>query len=163
MKKVFFYVIMTSFLLVSCATQQERAERREQMRKAVAEAVETNRMRLEISWMNTQRYGSKSVTPDFFLELRGDTLNSYLPYMGQVYKATLTTQSQGLNFEVPVQAMQKSHPKADRWLYVIDAKTDEDSYKYIIELFETGKADIRVTSANRDHISFDGGLVLPHQ
>ena len=33
--------------------------------------------------MSTLRYGSRTVTPDFYLELRGDTQQSYLPYLGQ--------------------------------------------------------------------------------
>ncbi len=158
MKKVLLYVVVTSFWLVGCATQQERAEKREQVRGAVAEAVENQQIRIGISWMNTLKYGSKSVTPDFFLELKGDTLNSYLPYMGQAYRPTMPSQSEGLNFEVPVQQVRKSHPKNNRWQLEIMARTNEDNYKYLIDIFDTGKATIHVSCANRDPISFDGEL-----
>ena len=161
MKKVLLYVVVTSFWLVGCATQQERAEKREQVRGAVAEAVENQQIRIGISWMNTLKYGSKSVTPDFFLELKGDTLNSYLPYMGQAYRPTMPSQSEGLNFEVPVQQVRKSHPKNNRWQLEIMARTNEDNYKYLIDIFDTGKATIHVSCANRDPISFDGELIAP--
>lgn len=46
MKKVLLYVVVTSFWLVGCATQQERAEKREQVRGAVAEAVESQQIRI---------------------------------------------------------------------------------------------------------------------
>ena len=158
MKKVLLYVVVTSFWLVGCATQQERAEKREQVRGAVAEAVENQQIRIGISWMNTLKYGSKSVTPDFFLELKGDTLNSYLPYMGQAYRPTMPSQSEGLNFEVPVQQVRKSHPKNNRWQLEIMARTNEDNYKYVVEIYDTGKATIHVSSTSRDPISFDGEL-----
>ena len=158
MKKVLLYVVVTSFWLVGCATQQERAEKRNEIRGAVAEAVESQQIRIGISWMNTLKYGSKSVTPDFFLELKGDTLNSYLPYMGQAYRPTMPSQSEGLNFEVPVQQVRKSHPKNNRWQLEIMARTNEDNYKYLIDIFDTGKATIHVSCANRDPISFDGEL-----
>lgn len=158
MNKVLYSLLLMGFVLVGCATQQERAEKREQVRGAVAEAVESQQIRIGISWMNTLKYGSKSVTPDFFLELKGDTLNSYLPYMGQAYRPTMPSQSEGLNFEVPVQQVRKSHPKNNRWQLEIMARTNEDNYKYLIDIFDTGKATIHVSCANRDPISFDGEL-----
>ena len=161
MNKVLYSLLLMGFVLVGCATQQERAEKREQVRGAVAEAVESQQIRIGISWMNTLKYGSKSVTPDFFLELKGDTLNSYLPYMGQAYRPTMPSQSEGLNFEVPVQQVRKSHPKNNRWQLEIMARTNEDNYKYLIDIFDTGKATIHVSCANRDPISFDGELIAP--
>lgn len=159
MKKVLLCVVVTSFWLVGCATQQERAEKRNEIRDAVTEAVESRQIRIDISWMNTLKYGSKSVTPDFFLELKGDTLNSYLPYMGQAYRPTFSSQPQGLNFEVPARSIQKSHPKNNKWIYEISARTNEDNYKYVVEIYDTGKATIHVSSTSRDPISFDGELV----
>lgn len=153
-----YSLLLMGFVLVGCATQQERAEKREQVRGAVAEAVENQQIHVAISWMNTLRYGAKSVTPDFYLELKGDTLNSYLPYMGQAYRPTMPSQSEGLNFEVPVQQVRKSHPKNNRWQLEILARTNEDNYKYVVEIYDTGKATIHVSSTSRDPISFDGEL-----
>ena len=159
MNKVLYSLLLMGFVLVGCATQQERAEKRNEIRGAVAEAVESQQIRIGISWMNTLKYGSKSVTPDFFLELKGDTLNSYLPYMGQAYRPTMPSQSEGLNFEVPAQSVKKSHPKNNKWIYEISARTNEDNYKYVVEIYDTGKATIHVSSTSRDPISFDGELV----
>ena len=158
MNKVLYSLLLMGFVLVGCATQQERAEKRNEIRGAVAEAVENQQIHVAISWMNTLRYGAKSVTPDFFLELKGDTLNSYLPYMGQAYRPTMPSQSEGLNFEVPVQSVKKSHPKNNKWIYEISARTNEDNYKYVVEIYDTGKATIHVSSTSRDPISFDGEL-----
>lgn len=85
--------------IMGCATLQEREERKERMRMAVAETVETKQMHIDITSMNTMRYGSRTVTPDFFLELKGDTVISHLPYFGQLYQAPMMSPSQGLNFE----------------------------------------------------------------
>ena len=159
MNKVLYSLLLMGFVLVGCATQQERAEKRNEIRGAVAEAVESQQIRIGISWMNTLRYGAKSVTPDFYLELKGDTLNSYLPYMGQAYRPTMPSQSEGLNFEVPAQSVKKSHPKNNKWIYEISARTNEDNYKYVVEIYDTGKATIHVSSTSRDPISFDGELV----
>lgn len=152
--------ILLFFLLtvVSCATLQERAERKEQMKKAVAEAVTTRQMHIDITSMNTMRYGSRTVTPDFYLELKGDTVISYLPYLGQAQQAPMLLPSQGLNFETKAKSMKVTQPKKGLSRIEIDMRTDEDVYNYVIELYDSGKAYIHVRSLHKDPISFDGEL-----
>lgn len=157
MKKFMFLIALTVLAFTGCATQQ-RAEKRELMRKAVAEAVAKRQLHIDITSMNTMRYGARNVSLDFFLELRGDTLRSYLPYLGQAHQAPMLTPSQGLNFETAVQAFRESHPKPHLTRLEMDVRTIEDFYLYVVELFDTGKAYIHVTSMHRDPISFDGEL-----
>ena len=107
--------------------------------------------------MSTLRYGSRTVTPDFYLELRGDTLRSYLPYLGQVHAPTLSP-SIGLNFEAPVLNYKQSRPKSKYTQIDIDVRTREDSYHYVIEIYDSGEATIRVRPMNSDPISFDGTM-----
>ena len=156
MEKCLLSMVAIALVLMGCATQQERAARRELVRKAVAEAVATRRLHIDITSMNTMRYGSRVVTPDFFLELRGDTLRSYLPYLGQAHQAPMMSPSQGLNFETRMLHVTESHPKAQLTRFEIDVKTKEDIYVYVVEVYDTGKSYIHVRSQNRDPISFDG-------
>lgn len=148
-------------LLLGCATQQERAERRELTRRAVEQAVADRQLRIDVTSMSTMRYGTRMVTSDFFLRLHGDTLQSYLPYLGQAYQAPMASPARGLNFEERITRLTESRPKADQVRLDIDVKTDEDTYHYIVDIFNTGKADIRVQSQHRDAISFNGDCQLP--
>jgi hypothetical protein len=161
MKKTFFLFLAAVLMLMGCATQQERAEQRLQVSKAVAEAVAKRRLHIDIMSMNTMRYGSRMVTPDFFLELQGDTLQSYLPYLGQVYQAPMASPSKGLNFKANIRSFKQSQPKPHLSRLEIEVRTEEDSYHYIIEVFDTGKASIHVRSQHRDPISFDGDIATP--
>lgn len=147
--------------MVGCATQQERAEQREKRRQAVAEAIATRRLHIDVSMMNTLRYGTKSVTPDFFLELRGDTLCSYLPYLGQAFQSSMMSPSIGLNFEEPIRRYTESRPKPNKTRLEMDVKTQEDTYHYLIDVYDTGEAQLQVRSVNRDPVSFDGSVGLP--
>ena len=92
-QKGIFIVMVAMMMITSCATQQQKAERKAEMQKAVTEAIASKKMHIDIKSMNTLRYGVKTVTPDFFLELRGDTLQSYLPYMGQAHTAPMMSPS----------------------------------------------------------------------
>ena len=160
MKQVGIVLGVMSLLMVSCATQQERAEQREKRRQVVAEAIATRRLHIDVSMMNTLRYGTKSVTPDFYLELRGDTLCSYLPYLGQAFQASMMSPTIGLNFEEPILQYTESKPKANKTRLELDVKTQEDTYHYLIDVYETGEAQLQVRSVNRDPVSFDGSVGL---
>jgi hypothetical protein len=159
MKKIVFLLLVLSIAFVSCVTLQERAERKELMKKAVAEAVGKRQLHIDITSMNTMRYGSRTVTPDFYLELKGDTVRSYLPYFGQAYQSSMMSPSQGLNFETKAIGMKVSQPKKDLSRIEIDMRTDEDTYYYVVELYDSGQAYIHVRSQHRDPISFDGNFV----
>ena len=150
--------IMALLMIVGCATQQERAEQRAQMRQVVNQAVSSRLLHIDIRSMNTLRYGSKMVTPDFFLELRGDTLRSYLPYLGQVHQSPIVSPSIGLNFEEPILKYSENHPKSSKTQLMVDVKTREDIYHYLIDVYDTGEAHISVRSLYRDPISYDGTI-----
>ena len=152
-------MIALLLLLACCASQQERAEQRARMRQAVEEAVSNRHLHIDIRSMNTLRYGARTVTPDFFLELRGDTLRSYLPYLGQVHQAPVYSPSVGLSFDAPVLRLTQSRPKANRSRIDIDVRNQEDTYHYVIDLYDNGEAYIRVNPLHRDPISFDGTLI----
>ena len=125
-----------------------------------SDAIAAKQWRIDIRSMNTMRYGSRTMSPDFYLELRGDTLHSYLPYLGQVRVSPTLSPSIGLNFEEPVLSYKESTPKSKKYTQIdIDVKTREDSYHYVVQLYDSGEAIIRVRSLNRDAISFDGTLV----
>ena len=130
--------------------------KKERKQVAVLGAIATKRWHIDITSMNTLRYGSRAVTSDFYLELRGDTLRSYLPYLGDAHMPTMSP-SIGLNFEEPVLTYKESKPKKFTQID-IDVRTREDSYHYVIEMYDNGQAYIRVRSMNRDPISFDGTL-----
>ena len=135
-------------------------EHRDSPSKAVAKAIAAKRWRIDINSMNTMRYGARTVTPDFYLELRGDTLHSYLPYLGQAQVSPMLSPSIGLNFETQVLRYKQSMPKSKKYTQIdIDVRTREDSYHYMIQLYDTGGATIYVRSLNRDPISFDGNLI----
>ncbi len=134
--------------------------KRERKQMAVLGAIADKRWHIDITTMNSMRYGARTVTPDFFLELRGDTLHSYLPYLGQAQVSQFSP-SIGLNFEEPVLSYKESKPKSNKYTQLdIDVRTREDSYHYVINIYDSGEATIHVRSLNRDPISFDGTLEI---
>ena len=132
--------------------------KKERKQMAVIGAIVDKRWHIDITSMNTMRYGSRTVSTDFFLELRGDTLRSYLPYLGQAQVSPSLSPTMCLNFDERVRQYQESRPKGKYTQIDIDVKTKEDTYHYVIDIYDSGEAYIRVRSLNRDPISFDGTL-----
>jgi len=156
-RQILTWIVLLT-LLAGCATQQERAERRAQTRKAVNEAVEKRQWHIDVTMMRPMRYTSRMVSSDFYLELRNDTLRSYLPYLGQVHWTPMIYPSIGLNFEQPILSYQHIHHKEHIHQIDMVVRTEEDAYHYEIEIYDNGEADIRVRSNNRDPISFEGNV-----
>lgn len=150
---IVFVAIM--LLTMGCATSQQRAEQNAATQKAVTEALTNRHLRINVHSMNPFRYASRTVSYGFFLELKGDTLVSCLPYMGQVYQ-NAAVNTEGLNFEAPIISYQESRPKKNMTRIELEVRTKEDHYNYILEIYDTGTAYIRVRGQNRDSISFDG-------
>ena len=148
------FVVFT-LLTWGCATSQQRAEQKAATQKAVTEALTNRHLRINVRSMNPFRYASRTLSFGFFLEIKGDTLESYLPYMGQVYQAAAFS-SENLNFEAPIISYNETRPKKGLARIELAVRTKEDIYHYQIEVYDTGTAYIRVRCQNRDSISFDG-------
>ena len=153
-------VMLLALLPMGCASSQARQERLAKTQEAVAAALSNRHLRITVNSMNPARYSSRVVAFGFYLELKGDTLDSYLPYRGRVYQTAAFSTSEGLNFEAPILSYQESRPKKDLSRIELQVKTREDVYYYILDVYDTGKALIRVRAQNRDGISFDGDCDL---
>ena len=150
-------VLTTLMLLAGCASPQSSAKRDVEKQKAVAEALANRHIHINISQMHPARYSSRTVSYGFYLELKGDMLESRLPYMGPVPQSAPIS-SEGLNFEAPIINYRETRPKKNMTRIELSARTKEDLYHYLIEIYDSGSAYIRVRGQNRDSISFDGDL-----
>ena len=152
-----FLFFMAVLLLMACATTKQQADQREQKARQVAEAIQRRHLRVDVSSMNTLRYGSHNITSDFYLELRGDTLVSYLPFFGQAYhSAAYGSPTQGLNFTSAVEELTETHHKRGMTRLEFLVRSDEDRYQYRLEIFPNGQTYIHVHGLSRDPVSFYG-------
>ena len=131
MKKFLSFIIAT-ILLTGCVSLQKREEQKELMRKAVSEALKKRQMYIDVRTMHPMRYASKTITSNYSLEVRGDTVRSYLPYIGVAHQAPMSSNPQVLNFVERILSYKESHPKANLTRIEMSLKTSEDNYEYIV-------------------------------
>lgn len=144
-------------MLVGCATAEERAARAAEQAKAVKAALQERNYQIAVNRMYPSRGASKIVSSGYSVEVRNDSLISYLPYFGRAYDVPYGG-GNGLNFSAPIRNYKESQTKSDLRHIEIDVKNDEDTYLYTLDIFDNGSADINVRSRQREPISFSGQM-----
>ena len=150
--------LSSALLLMACATAAERAIRQAETATAVNAALTDRHYRISITTVYPKTGGSVNVSRDFFLEVKGDTLLSYLPFFGRVYSLPYAGSEKGLNFTERIRRYETHRPQSGQTCIKLMVRNEEDTYNYRIDVFDNGRASIGVRSINRDYISFDGDL-----
>ena len=157
MKKYLIVLFTIAFAACSSLTSAEKAERDAKKAQAVEKALAERRYKVEISMMNPRRGGSVNVSPDFSLEVKGDTLVSYLPYFGRTYSVPYGG-GKGLNFTAPISEYHTTEGRNGAKLIMMKAVNEEDVYSFRLEIFTNGNTTIDLTARERESISYDGHL-----
>lgn len=152
-------VMMMALLMVACSTltPAEKAERQAKMAQAVEKALAERHYKVGVSMMFPSRGKAMNVSPDYSLEVKGDTLISYLPYYGRAYNVPYGG-GNGLNFTAPIAEYRTEKGRKGATLVTIKVSNDEDIYTYLLEIYDTGSTTIDVTSRERESIRYSGEM-----
>lgn len=154
---IVFIACMALFILGGCATTADRTEARKQMAQQVEQALADRHFSISVDMMYPRRGRTVNLTTDYSLEVRGDTLISYLPYFGRAYNLPYGG-GKGLNFTAPIKGYQAVKAKKDMTRVIIETQNDEDQYIYQIEVFDNGSASVYVNSRERESINYTGRM-----
>ena len=162
MKKVLVSMVLACLAVVmlsGCATSEERAARAaEQVAKVKAALTERN-YKIAVDRMYPMKGSSKSVSYGYCIEVRNDSLFSYLPYFGRAYSVPYGG-GKGLNFSERIGNYQESQKKNGQRHIEISLKNEEDTYLYTIDVFDNGNSSIDVQARQRENISYSGEMVF---
>jgi hypothetical protein len=168
MKKVILFVFSV-LLLTSCATtyinradgkviSKDVADRI--LQREVQDRLQAHDYRIFVDMMFPQRAPSRHLyDPDWCIEIHGDSLGSYLPFMGRAYSIPYGG-GYGLHFIKPIESYLEEQVKPDQKRVTMQVRTEEDTYQYVVDIWSNGKADIDIYSRNRDNIRFSGQMEL---
>lgn len=154
---IVFFACSTVGMLSGCATSEERAARAAEQAAKVKAALAERHYKINVSRMYPMKGGAKSVSYGYGVEVRNDSLISYLPYFGRAYDVPYGG-GKGLSFSERIGSYQESQAKSDQRLIKIDVKNDEDTYLYTIKVFDNGSSSIDVQSRKRESISYSGDM-----
>ena len=154
--------VMVVLVLVACSslTSAEKAERQVKRAQAVEQALAARHYRVSVDMMYPRRGKAKNVSSDYGLEVRGDTLVSYLPYFGRAYNVPYGG-GKGLNFTETFTEYYSKKLSNGATQVLIKVKNEEDVYNFTLEVFDNGSTSIDLNSRERESINYSGNMELP--
>ncbi len=155
-------MIFMAVVLAACSTltPAEKAERQAKRAQAVEKALAERHYKVDVEMMYPRRGKAVNVSSNYSLEVKGDTLISYLPYFGRAYNVPYGG-GKGLNFTAPITEYHSAKDRNGSTQVSIKTRNEEDIYSFLLEIFDNGSASIAVTSRERESIDFSGNLDLP--
>lgn len=159
MKKCFLILSVMACVACSSLTPAERAERAARHAALVEKALADRHYTINIQMMYPQRGPARNVTSNYSLEVKGDTLISYLPYFGRAYNVPYGG-GKGLNFTERVSNYNESKNAKGQTKISIELTNEEDTYLYQLSIFDNGNTAIDVRSKEREPISYSGEIQI---
>lgn len=138
---------------------QNKKEKKQRIEQAVSRAIESQNYKISVNRATPMKGGSKYLTSNYSIEIRNDSLYSYLPYFGVAYNVPYGG-GKGLIFNEPISEYTTKYGKKGDAKITLELRNSEDSYTYNITIFPDGTSSIQVTPRNRQPISFSGEMDL---
>ena len=160
MKRVFYLSVLISLVVISwsgCATSEEKAAQMAELSANVTNALNNRDYKISIDRMYPMRGSSRHVSFGYSVEVKNDTLVSYLPYFGRAYNVPYGG-GKGLNFSAPIGSYQEFMIRNGLRRIEICVTNDEDTYLYTIEVFDNGSSSVDVRARQRERISYSGNV-----
>lgn len=158
MKNWFIFIVMAA-ALAGCATTAERMEREARTAAQVSEALASRHYTINVLMMYPQRGRAVNLTTNYSVEVKGDSLISYLPYFGRAYNVPYGG-GKGLNFIAPITGYQTETDRKGITRVVLTTENEEDRYQYVLEVSSSGDSYVQVQSRQRDFIRYSGRMDL---
>ncbi len=117
-------------------------------------SINTDSLCIDIRYMMPQRYSTKTVT-DFYLRLKGDTVVSYLPYMGRAHQPVFGD-TDGMDFTLPITDKSIKKGKKGKNTVKFSCRNNTIGYDFSIDVYPEGTAEIYVIPSNADPIGYRG-------
>lgn len=101
---------------------------------------------------------TRQLTSYYDLRIFKDTIISYLPYFGRAYTAPINPEDGCINFTSTDFEYTTALRKKGGWSIVVKFKDQSQVREMNLTIFDNGRADLFVTSNNRQSISFSGNI-----
>ena len=156
-------VLLAAMVLNGCASSREKAAREAEQAERVRAALAERHYKIVVNSMadpsETDEKRSPQLLSTYRLEVRNDSLISFLPHYG--YNQILGEAGvgwRGLILYEPISSYQEELTKKGKRHIEISVENDNDTLIFVIEVSANGKSSISVRSRRRERISFAGQM-----
>lgn len=165
MKKVFYFlfavILFVNGYTIPCNAQNKKTakiEKYNKLAKQVKDSINNRHFTVNVNMAYPQSHRAINLTSMYSVRISGDSIISYLPYYGRAYNVPYGG-GKALNFTGKIYNYTAVRNKKNMTRITLNVKTDEDTYKYSLEIFDNGSTSIDVSSNQRQYISFSGDMI----
>jgi uncharacterized protein DUF4251 len=146
-------LIMTVLLIIPAASfaQDEKAT-------AVNSLIQEQHYIFNAETMSPASGTTRQLTPEYDLRVSKDTIIAWLPYFGKSYSAPIDINDAGIKFTSVKFDYTLSRGKKNRYEIDIRPKDQTEVYELSLTVFDNGRAILKVTSTNRQPVTFYGHI-----
>ncbi len=165
---IFTSLLIVAFLFTATAQQEQksrkerRQEKHEQKKEEIKKLLEDRTFVFNPTHAMPLGGGSIYLSHSFDAVVKGDTLNSYLPFYGVAYRAEYGSTKSAFDFVQPIEDYE-FEKEDDGYQVNLEVKNSTDYLSYNFHISEIGYATLNVTSTNRQAISFYGYIEAPEE
>ncbi|MBQ6062735.1 MAG: DUF4251 domain-containing protein [Prevotella sp.] len=165
-RKGFFFgaFLAMVFCLLACSvskmTSEEKRMKRMMIAQKVKDSLDNRTFKIDLNYVIPRRMRAHSLEYGYSIQVKGDSVDAYIPFFGEAYRAEYGIQDEGLKYKGPMSGYEVLPVKKDLYRVNILAKKPLDEILYQIEVFENGVATLYVRSLNREDIRFNGEMVI---
>lgn len=139
------------------AFAQSRSEKKARIERAVKEAVDAKTYEVNVDRMHPIKGGSRTLTTNYSLKVRNDSVYSYLPYFGVAYSVPYGG-GKGMIFNEPLTDYTTKKLKKGKVQVAFQTRSEGDNYEYSLTIYPNGSTTINVQATNRQSISYTGEM-----
>lgn len=103
----------------------------------------------------------KTLTSDFGIEVKNDSVYSYMPYFGNTYSRDYSSfKDSPMGFMQPIDSYKMERTRSG-YVVRIKVKNQHDIIDLTFHISKTGNASVSASSINRQSISYSGIILIP--
>jgi len=152
--RYFLLLMITVFTAFTATAQEPGKPTKEQL--SIHKQIENKRFLFVAQTALPMRGRSVQLTSSYDLRVSGDSIIAYLPYYGRAYSAPMNTYDGGIKFTSVQNTFTVKDRKKGGWDITIQPTDANDIRELNLTIFPNGSASLRISSNNRDPISFNG-------
>jgi hypothetical protein len=106
---------------------------------------------------------TKALTTDFGIEVRGDSIFSYMPYYGNTYsreRQDASFNNSPMGFMQPMESYKRTKTKKG-YEVEVEVNNNGDIINLVFHISQIGSASVVASSLNRQAISYMGDIFVP--
>ena len=149
-------VLMLAACSTTKLTEVEKIQKKALMAQNVRKAIDGRYFTIEMDHIMPQRMSSRYLDRGYYVHVSGDSIYSYLPYVGRAWNVPYGG-GKGLDFSGTLESYTEKRNAKSTDINMVFVNT-EDRFRYMLSVYDDGKASLNVFSNKREPISFTGEM-----